>query len=262
MADSTQIDVEPEVLRSQMEQSREALAQKIEMLEEKVTETVETATANVAEATASVLETVQSATASVTDTVDTVTNAVQGTVQSVRQSVEGTVDNVKDAFDLRHQMELHPWWMIGGAVAVGYAAEVLVCSGASRTAQRAKKTFASPNVPTITSTTSSNGETPWAHREGQSTLVGTDSTAKGTVSGSTKTWLTELAARFAPEISHLEKLALGVVFGCVRDMVADVVPDSIRKQVTDVMDEFTEKVGGQRIDGPIVSEGQNIAHRY
>ena len=49
MADDTQIVLEQELLRMQMEESREALAQKIERLEEKVTETVESATASVAE---------------------------------------------------------------------------------------------------------------------------------------------------------------------------------------------------------------------
>lgn len=260
MADSTQIDVEPEVLRAQMDQSREALSQKIELLEEKVTETVETATANVAEATANVLETVQSATASVTDTVGSVTNAVQGTVESVRQSVEGTVDTVKEAFDLRHQMELHPWWLMGGAVAVGYAAEMLISSNnAARPVRRGPTNVSRPSIAV---STSSNGEAPWAHRQGESTLVGTDSTSNGATPARSTSWLSQLGEKFAPEISHLEKLALGVMFGCVRDMIAQAVPDSIRKEVTDVVDEFTEKVGGQRIDGPIVADDDGSVHHY
>ena len=82
------------------------------------------------------------------------------------------------------------------------------------------------------------------------------------MSGTVKSWVSEIGERFAPEISHLEKLALGVMLGCVRDMVAETVPDSIRKQVTDVMDEFTEKIGGQRIDGPLVSDDHGTVHHY
>jgi len=258
MADSTQIDVEPEVLRSEIDQSREALTQKIEMLEEKVTETVEAATANVAEATASVLETVQSATASVTGTVDTVTNAVQGTVESVRQSVEGTVDSVKDAFDLQRQMEVHPWWMMGGAVALGYAGGMMLSSGDTR-APRGIKRISTPPVPTPAS---ANHEALGAHRDGRSTLVGTDSTEMQTVSGTAKSWLGQMGERFAPEISHLESIALGVMFGCVRDLVAETVPDAIRKQVTDVIDDITQKVGGQHIDGRIIPDAPSASHQY
>jgi hypothetical protein len=257
MADTTQVD-DPEVLRSQMEQSREALAQKIEMLEDKVTETVETATANVTEVTTNVLETVQSASASMTDTVDSVTNAVQGTVESVRQSVEDTVDTVKDAFDLRHQMELHPWWLMGGAVALGYAGGVATSSGNTRAARGKARRM--PPV-TFPSSTSSNGLSPEAHREGFSTLVATDSTSTDSIPERPKSWLNQLGEKLAPEISHLESLAIGVALGCVRDMVADAVPTSIRDQVTHVIDEFTEKAGGKRIDGAVISDARTT-HTY
>jgi len=257
MADSTQIDVEPEVLRSEIDQSREALTQKIEMLEEKVTETVEAATANVAEATASVLETVQSATASVTGTVDTVTNAVQGTVESVRQSVEGTVDSVREAFDLERQMNVHPWWMLGGAVALGYAGGMILSSGDTRV-PRVKRT----SMPPAPTPASANHEALGAHRDGRSTLVATDSTEKHGVSDIAKSWIGQLSERFAPEISHLESIALGVMFGCVRDMVAETVPDAIRKQVTDVIDDITQKVGGQHIDGRIIPDAPGASHQY
>jgi len=259
MADSTQIDAEPEVLRSEIEQSREALSQKIEMLEDKVTETVETATANVAEATASVLETVQSATASVTGTVDSVTNAVQGTVESVRQSMEGTVDSVRDAFDVPHQMERHPWLLMGGAVALGYAGGMMLSSGDIRAVRGARRINSPPFIPMQEA---ANHEALGAHREGRSTLVATDSTSKDPVCGTAKGWLSQLSERFAPEISHLESLALGVMFGCVRDMAAASVPDALRKQVTEVIDDITQKVGGQRIDGRIISDGNRPAHQY
>jgi len=242
-----------------MQESREALAQKIEMLEEKVTETVQTATATVAEATANVLETVQNATASVTDTVDTVTSAVQGTVDTVRQSVEGTVDSVKDAFDISRQVEQHPWLMMAGAVATGFVAGTFLAAP-SRPGERRMESMERPSVQSLPMSTidlnaqyaaesaSGNGRS----RSGTAS-AGSNGHAKTAFSQSAS-WLSDLASRFAPEISKLEGLAVGVVMGSVRDMITESVPQAILPQVNELIDGLTEKLGGQKIRGSILPE--------
>jgi len=226
-----------------MEESREALAQKIEQLEEKVTETVQTATASVAEATANVLETVQNATASVTDTVGSVTTAVQGTVDTVRHSVEGTVDSVKEAFDLSHQVELHPWLMMTGAVAVGFLGETLLCNSTPAAAARSSQANRSTSQP------------PFAAMSGQRHVEwnGPSSMAAESRGTSEKSdgWIQQIAAKFGPEISNLESLAVGVFLGSIRDLIVEAVPGSIQKPIADIVDGFTEKMGGRRIPGSV-----------
>ncbi len=56
------------------------------------------------------------------ETVQATRSAVNATVGSVQDAVQ----SVSNAFDLKQQMEKHPWLILGGAVAVGYlAAEFL-----------------------------------------------------------------------------------------------------------------------------------------
>jgi ElaB/YqjD/DUF883 family membrane-anchored ribosome-binding protein len=119
------MDYEPEVIeqeatiKHQMEETRSSLADKLESLEQHV------------------LGTVQDTTSAVTGTVDNVKESVEGTVESVRETVESvkdtimeTVENVKEtvkeALDLRLQTERHPWAVVGGSVALGFAAGYLL----------------------------------------------------------------------------------------------------------------------------------------
>jgi len=99
---------DPEMIRQQMEMQRAALAAKLETLENKIVETVEGAREAVAE------------------TVQTVKEGVRDSVSTVKETVQNSVESVKETFDLRLQVERHPWAMIGGAVAVGFAAGYLL----------------------------------------------------------------------------------------------------------------------------------------
>ena len=76
-------------IRQDMEQTRAALSEKLELLEEKVQETVEDATTTVGEA------------------IDTVGD---------------TIGRIKQTFDVRYQMEHHPWAALGTALLAGFAA--------------------------------------------------------------------------------------------------------------------------------------------
>jgi hypothetical protein len=73
-----------------------------------------------------VRDTVEGATAAVTDTVTTVREALAGTLQSARDSVQDAVSSMQHAFDLKRQVQLHPWGMCVGAVLAGYALAYLI----------------------------------------------------------------------------------------------------------------------------------------
>lgn len=258
MADELEIDQEQEELRIRMEGSREALAKKIEKLEEKVTETVESAAASVAEATASVMETVETATASVTDTVDNVTNAVQGTVDTVRQSVEGTVESVKGAFDLSRQVEHHPWMAFGCAVVAGYVGERLLGRSSSREVARASLSDVhgySGRSGSVMNGRSRESSLPIASPSAD--FVANGAAANGTAGASVQSheshtgWMSHLGEALAPEISKLQGLALGVLLGSVKELAVNAVPTSIQQPLAEVIDQFTEKLGGQPVKGSL-----------
>ena len=89
------MDSESQVIHQQMEDTRTSLQDKLESLEQHVTDTMHNAT-----------------------------DAVTDTVDSVRGAVQDTVDSVKDTFDVRHQVERHPWTMFLGAALVGFVGAV------------------------------------------------------------------------------------------------------------------------------------------
>jgi len=86
-----------------MEETRASLADKLETLEQHV------------------VETVTGTTAAVSETVENVKDAVHETVTSVKETVQDSVASVRNAFDISRQMNEHPWLLLSGSVALGYA---------------------------------------------------------------------------------------------------------------------------------------------
>src|SRR5205807_3003691 len=89
-------------IRHEIEKTRTDLINKLETLENEV------------------FDTVHGARAAVTDTVTTVKNSVTDTVETIKQAVQDGVASVKSTLDITHQVERHPWGMMGGSLAAGY----------------------------------------------------------------------------------------------------------------------------------------------
>lgn len=99
-----ELELQLEETKLQLEETKLQLSEKLGSLEQQVSDTVE------------------SASSAVTATVE----AVQGTVENVTEAIEDTMQNVSNVFDLRRQVEEHPFWVLGGAAVVGFlAAEYL-----------------------------------------------------------------------------------------------------------------------------------------
>jgi ElaB/YqjD/DUF883 family membrane-anchored ribosome-binding protein len=209
------MDHESEVIRHQMEETRASLSDKLETLEEKV------------------VGTVKEATQAVSETVENVKEAVQSTVSSVRESVSDTVETVKETFNLRRQFDQHPWAMFGGSVAVGFGVGWLL-SGRRRS-------FRS-TIPT------SGIEHRWEGR----TLEPQSFTAAPPPRR--ESWLQHLATSFGPELNKLKGLALGTLFGALRDVAVNLAPENLADQVRDVANSFTAKMGGEVVHGPVLPE--------
>jgi ElaB/YqjD/DUF883 family membrane-anchored ribosome-binding protein len=104
-----EVEPAPEEIRSEMAETRAALTNKLEKLEGRVTETFEDVQHRV-EATVDLAK----------DTVQDTVEKVRSTVEKAKDTVQDTVEKVKATFDLRQQVNDHPWTMVGGAVAVGF----------------------------------------------------------------------------------------------------------------------------------------------
>jgi len=216
----------PEVIRVQMEETRTALAEKLETLEQQVVDTV--AGANTA----------------FTETVATVKDAVQETVEVVKGSVHETAESVRKALDLPRQMDRHPWLFFGGSVALGFASGWLVRRTVGVVEQAAARgEFFAPSVGRAGPDT--NGRKDYPHR--QSPQEGPTAAPHQEAS-----WLGSLGTEFSQEINKVKSLAIGVGVGLVRDMISQSAPEQLRPRLTEVMDDLTNKLGGEPIPGPLL----------
>ena len=69
-------------------------------------------------------------------------------------------------------------------------------------------------------------------------------------------WLGRFGETFGDELCKLKGLALGATFGALRDMLTASVPDQLKPQLSDVMNNFTTKLGGRVFEGPLLDTNQ------
>jgi ElaB/YqjD/DUF883 family membrane-anchored ribosome-binding protein len=208
------MDNETEVIKQQMLETRTSLSEKLEKLEEQVTSTV------------------RNTTEAVTETAEAVKGAVENTVNAVKGTVEDTVETVKESFNLTHQMEAHPWLMLGGAVVVGYFAASLLERGASAvesTVSSATHNF-SPSRPADMPALSSTGRTPREEQCGSGV------------------W-DKVVQAFKPTLDKLEQLAIGAATGVVSNMIVNAAPEALRSELKPMFEELTRSLGGKTVKG-------------
>jgi len=215
-----------------MEETRADLAKKLETLEAKVTDTVQGATAAVSDT----VETVK-------ETVEAVKESVAETVETVKETVGETVEAVKRTFDLKRQVNEHPWAMLGGSVAVGFLVGRLLPSRSSTTAAASVPEVSSAATRWPTGTTN-GGYRPAAEVQAPSAAPAAQPSEPG--------WFSGLMEKFGPEISKMKGLALGTALGIIRDMASRAVPEQLKPKVEEVINTITTKIGGEPIRGPIM----------
>jgi ElaB/YqjD/DUF883 family membrane-anchored ribosome-binding protein len=242
---------QPEVIQQELEQTRSALADKLGMIGEKISGTVENVT-----------ETVENVTSAVENTVE----AVTGTVEAVGESAQETVEAVKQAFNIPEQVQARPWLWFGGAVAAGFAVGKLLPQAPSFRGY--PRGYAAPDMigqtPTPASTYAGRaaGEFFSDHQHYQSgrPTNGFSTHAADTTNeepAESKSWLSSLVERFGPDINKLKGLALGTLFGVTRDMISQSLPQSLKSEVCNVINNITESAGGQPIQGHVLDDADD-----
>jgi ElaB/YqjD/DUF883 family membrane-anchored ribosome-binding protein len=220
------MDNETEVIRQQIEGTRAALTEKLETLEDHVVETMHEATTAVGE------------------TVETVKETVEETVGTVKETVEETVETVKETFDLRLQVQRHPWAMVGGSVAVGFALGRVLGriegeSGPALSGRDRDQPAAGPAA--------------WRGSELEQTMLQSRTPAPAPAPG--QNLLGGVANKFGSELARLKGLAIGATLSMLRDVLTQSAPDPLRGRLKEVMDDVTVKLGGEPIHGPIWNLG-------
>jgi ElaB/YqjD/DUF883 family membrane-anchored ribosome-binding protein len=165
---------------------------------------------------------VKDTTDSVVETVETVKDTVENTVQTVSQTVENTVETVKETFDMSRQFEAHPWLFVGGAVAVGFIGGRILDNMGPSPIYR--------------------GDIP---SEPSSEAVHFRYQAPPAPSG--PSWTGELTNALRPAMSKLGKLAIGVTAGLIGEMIRESVPENLKPELGNVIDEVTVALGGKPV---------------
>jgi len=217
---------EPDVIRQQIEDTRSSLTDKIETLESEVRTTVLNAK-----------ETVE-------DTIENVKGTVEETLESVKETVHGTVNTVKETFDLRRQVDRHPWAMMGGSLVAGFIAGRLFERdhhiyhwGRDRWVNRMAE--ASPPV---------------AAPRSDGRYTASERPATPAAAAAEPSWTDTLRSQFREEINLVKGLAIGAAMGVARDLIKQSLPQ-LSPQVDDVMNRVTSKLGGEPIHRPLVDSG-------
>lgn len=173
----------PEVIRQQMEETKSQLSDKLVSLEHQVSETVQ----------------------STGSAVNATVGAVQETVETVTGAVQDAMKSVSNVFDIGHQINKHPWLVLGGAVVVGYLAVDVLEESTKSTGQRSKSDSPRPSA--------ENG----GHRNGtpvvefRPTAASIPAARESAISNSP--W------------QQLTNAATGALIGIVQDAAARVVPE-------------------------------------
>jgi len=198
-----------EVIRQQMAETRNSLSEKVGAVEELVASAVK-------ETTQAVAKTVEN----VTGAVENVTGAVEGTVNTVKDTVAESVESVKNALDISSYVDQYPWMVMGGSVAVGYLLGTLL--GESQ-----------PHSTGGTASPASTGQT-WGASSAAPTSTG--SAGRSQTSFLPDSWM--------PLINKLQGLAVGTMTGVIGEMVMKAVPENIKHEVSQMLDDATQRLGG------------------
>jgi len=224
-----QPEVTSDQVQEELEETRSALADKLAQLGDKITGTVE----------------------NVEHTVENVTETATQTVEAVQHTVSDTVETVKETFNLQKQMQERPWLVVGAAVALGYVGGRLIEGARSRSYPR--QSSWQPHQDYYGGSHSGHGA------YGSVSESARPQTATSQTS-SQSSWFSNLTGgitqRFGSELDTLKGLAVGSLFGIVRDMVSRSLPEALKGEVTQVIDNMTQHAGGKPIQGSVLEGDQ------
>jgi len=166
------------------------------------------------------------------DKLEALEDQVMGTVQSAQETVadsiqmaRDTVDTVKSTFDVKHQVEQHPWAMVGGCFVAGLALASLFQRMRPRPHQALS---GSPPLP--------------AEQRGNG-RVATASPPQSHAAAPSRPGFFD---RYQEEIDKVKGVAIGYVMGLVRDSIKDSLPE-LASQIDSVLKSVRTKLGGEPV---------------
>jgi ElaB/YqjD/DUF883 family membrane-anchored ribosome-binding protein len=203
------MDQAPEMIRQQIDQTRSSLTEKLETLEHQVRDTVTSAKSTVDE-----------------------------TIQNVKSTMHETVESVKRAFDLKHQVEQHPWAMFGGSVVAGYLLGTFLPKQLSARADGHLAVGLGRDGPARAAAMAPRSEVEQPVGDNFATAPTQSATA------ARPSLLSRFVHQFDDEIEEVKEIAIGAAMGVLHDLIKDALPQ-YRSEIGRLIDSATVKLGGK-----------------
>jgi ElaB/YqjD/DUF883 family membrane-anchored ribosome-binding protein len=219
------VDESPEVIKSQMEQTRQDLVEKIETLEQQVTQTVKEATS----AVSSTVDTVKEVVSNTSDAVQSTADSVKDVVSNTKDAVQSAVDSVVGALDFPGHVQRSPWLMFGGAVATGFALG---------------KVLAPPQTSSISASADFNRLSAVSADSGRSSSESTSKQPEQPSKSVFSAPLSALGSMFEKPLEIAEGMAVSAFFSLLQNVVREAIPADWKHQVLGVVDDLNKQLGG------------------
>jgi len=219
------VDESPEVIKSQMEQTRQGLVEKIETLEQQVTQTVQEAT----NAVTSTVDTVKEVVSNTSDAVQSTVDSVKDVVSNTKDAVQSTMDSVVGAFDLSGHVQRSPWLMFGGAVASGFVLGK-VLAPPQMSSSSASADFSRLSAASVDSSRHSSEPTPKQSEQPSKSIFDGPLSAMGSM--------------FEKPLAIAEGMAVSAFFSVLQNVVKDAVPADWKDQLVGVVNDLNKQLGG------------------
>lgn len=211
------MDPQPDVIRSQIEETRSSLTEKLETLEAEVKGTVQ-------EAKETVLDTFQNAKETVSETIET-----------VKDTVESAKESVKRTFDVSYQVNERPWTMMGISLVAGLATGALV-GGSTNTSARVARGMSRASAPP-------EDQPGYGHASSSASFL------SGGASTSRKPgFFDKLTSQLAGEFDQFKDVAVAALVQVVHDMAQQAAP-ALRQGVEQMLHQARERFTGQAPQG-------------
>lgn len=215
------MDSESQVIREQMDHTRASLTDKLEELEKQVMGSVQDATSVVRDTVEEVMHTVES-----------VKESVHDTVESVRGSVSGAADTMRETFDIKHQVDAHPWMMLAGATAVGYIAGTMLSPAPAHNGHHHYY---------------DNGHAPGHQFATAGHPVEHHQQAQHPVKEKLGGLLDMLGEPMTQELNMLKGMAIGAALAMARDALSGSVPPQFQRIVDEGINTIGKRMGAQPV---------------
>jgi ElaB/YqjD/DUF883 family membrane-anchored ribosome-binding protein len=182
------------------------------------------------------------------DKLEALEDRLMGTVHSAQETVEDSIQMAKDTvatvkrnFDIKYQVEQHPWAMVGGCFLAGLALGGLFLR-VRRRSRQAPNRLAGEETPPAGS--------PRLFAEQRSLdRLNTAAPPPYAVPPNRP----GVFGKFQEEIDKVQGMAIGYVMGLVRDSIKEAMPQ-LASQIDGVMNGVTTKLGGEPVQPPSPSQ--------